>query len=128
MNMLNDSRCRLLCAISLGALAALGGCKEKGEKTDRDSRGPESGLATAFALGPESSPVKIDMSKGWCGGHGVPESVCTRCDTSLIPQFKAANDWCDEHDLPETQCILCNPEVQARWEALQAQPNEAGST
>jgi cobalt-zinc-cadmium efflux system membrane fusion protein len=67
------------------------------------------------------------MSKGWCGGHGVPESVCTRCDGSLIPRFKAANDWCVGHDLPETQCILCNPEVKAKWEALKPRDPEADS-
>ncbi|MHC4089046.1 MAG: efflux RND transporter periplasmic adaptor subunit [Planctomycetota bacterium] len=128
MNTLYDNRCSIGGAFAIVVLAALGGCKEEGGQTERDSSGPERGLTTAFALGPESSPVEIDMSKGWCGGHGVPESVCTRCDTSLIPQFKAANDWCGEHDLPETQCILCNPEVQARWEGLEAQDNEVGST
>ena len=128
MNMLHNSRCRLLCAISIGALAALGGCKKESEKTDPGSKGPEKALTTAPVLGPETSPVKIDMSLGWCGGHGVPESVCTRCDTSLIPEFKAANDWCAGHDLPETQCILCNPEVQARWQAIEDRDSEVGST
>lgn len=69
-------------------------------------------------LGPDTSPVKPTLDKGWCGGHAVPESVCTRCDDSLIETFKKAGDWCKEHDLPETQCIKCNPEVEARWAAL----------
>lgn len=54
----------------------------------------------------------------WCGEHGVPEAVCTRCDSSLIASFKAKNDWCGEHGLPESQCIPCNPEVEAKWQAL----------
>jgi len=45
----------------------------------------------------------------WCGGHGVPESKCTRCDPSLVAAFKATNDWCSEHGLPESQCPKCNP-------------------
>ncbi|MDX2199472.1 MAG: efflux RND transporter periplasmic adaptor subunit [Phycisphaerae bacterium] len=70
------------------------------------------------ALGPDTSPIKPTLDKGWCGGHGVPESVCTRCDDSLIDTFKKAGDWCKEHDLPETQCFKCHPEVDARWAAL----------
>ncbi|HRE89813.1 MAG TPA: hypothetical protein PK095_11815 [Myxococcota bacterium] len=45
----------------------------------------------------------------WCGGHGVPESACTRCNPKLIPAFKATGDWCAEHGLPESQCKACNP-------------------
>src|SRR5262245_28161962 len=69
-------------------------------------------------LGPETSPVKPTMDEGWCGGHGVPESVCTRCNDSLVPTFKEAGDWCEEHNLPESQCTKCHPEVAARWAAL----------
>ncbi len=69
-------------------------------------------------LGPESSPVHPHLDDGWCGGHGVPESVCTRCDDSLIETFKAAGDWCGEHLLPESQCTRCHPEVAARWAKL----------
>lgn len=47
----------------------------------------------------------------WCGGHGVPESVCTRCNASLIPAFQATGDWCAEHGLPESQCKACNPDL-----------------
>ncbi len=72
----------------------------------------------AVEIGPDTSPVAIDMSLGWCGGHGVPESVCSRCDSSLIARFKEADDWCSEHGLPETQCELCNPGVTARWAAV----------
>lgn len=48
----------------------------------------------------------------WCGGHGVPESACTRCNPSLIAAFKATNDWCVEHGLPESQCLRCNPNLK----------------
>jgi len=71
------------------------------------------------AIGPKTSGMPIDMSQGWCAGHGVPESVCSRCNTSLIEAFKAANDWCAGHGLPESQCEACNPGAMARWAALE---------
>ncbi len=81
--------------------------------------------STVPALGPESSPIKPTLDEGWCRGHGVPESVCTRCNDSLIPKFKEAGDWCAEHGLPESQCIVCNPEVQAKWSKLNPAARDA---
>jgi len=69
-------------------------------------------------LGPASSTIEPTLDKGWCGGHGVPESVCTRCNSSLIPRFKEAGDWCLEHEMPESQCVICHPEVKAEWQKL----------
>jgi cobalt-zinc-cadmium efflux system membrane fusion protein len=80
--------------------------------------------AKTASFGPESSAVAPTLDGGWCGGHGVPESVCTRCDDSLIPKFKEAGDWCGEHALPETQCEKCHPEVAERWAALNPANNE----
>jgi len=48
---------------------------------------------------------------GSCVGHGVPEALCSRCNETLIPGFKAENDWCAGHDLPESQCVLCHPDL-----------------
>jgi cobalt-zinc-cadmium efflux system membrane fusion protein len=75
-------------------------------------------------VGPKGSAVPIDMSLGWCAGHGVPESVCTRCNASLIPTFKEAGDWCGGHNLPESQCLSCNPQVRDEWAALGPKPKE----
>ena len=58
-----------------------------------------------------------DHSGWWCPEHGVPEGECTRCDSSLIADFKAKEDWCDEHDRPESQCFLCDPELEAKFAA-----------
>ncbi|MCJ8344945.1 efflux RND transporter periplasmic adaptor subunit, partial [bacterium] len=46
-------------------------------------------------------------SLGFCGGHGVPEAFCTRCNSSLIKAFQSIGDWCQEHKLPESQCKKC---------------------
>lgn len=53
----------------------------------------------------------------WCKEHGVPESICTRCNESLIAGFKAKGDWCKEHGLPDSQCFVCHPELKAKFEA-----------
>ncbi|MBX3465499.1 MAG: efflux RND transporter periplasmic adaptor subunit [Planctomycetes bacterium] len=62
---------------------------------------------------PFCTPALLE-TKGFCGGHGVPEAICTRCHKDVIPAFKAINDWCAEHNLPESQCVTCNPEVAGR--------------
>lgn len=54
----------------------------------------------------------------WCKEHGVPESVCTRCNERLIPEFKRKGDWCAEHNLPESQCTTCKPELEAKFKAM----------
>src|SRR5262245_13341262 len=48
--------------------------------------------------------VKPGSYEDWCGEHQVPESMCTRCNPSLVAAFKATGDWCEEHGLPESQC------------------------
>lgn len=55
--------------------------------------------------------VKPGSHEDWCGEHQVPESLCTRCNPSLIAAFKATGDWCEEHGLPESQCKICNPKL-----------------
>jgi hypothetical protein len=56
--------------------------------------------------------VQAGSYEDWCGEHQVPESLCTRCNPSLIPAFKATNDWCAEHGIPESQCRICNPDLR----------------
>lgn len=92
------------------------GCERK--ESSKAAEEPTKPAAKTVSFGPESSAIAPTLEKGWCNGHGVPESVCTRCDDSLIPKFKDAGDWCKEHELPETQCTKCHPEVAKRWAAL----------
>jgi cobalt-zinc-cadmium efflux system membrane fusion protein len=78
-------------------------------------RQPDADAVAAAALCPHDikaarcpfcDPTLME-SLGWCGGHDVPEAICTRCSPSIIPAFKALGDWCAEHGLPESQCALC---------------------
>jgi len=100
------------------ASALTSGCdKKKSENKSPRSGGTSMKPATMSGIGPGASAVAVDMSEGWCGGHGVPESVCTRCGASP-EKFKEAGDWCEEHNLPESQCVVCHPEVEAEWAKL----------
>ncbi len=117
MNTLCDHRHRVSLTVTL-ALAIMGGCNETDEQQAQRGNGPLTKSITAFVIGPDSSAVPVDLSKGWCNGHGCPESVCTRCNSSLIAKFKAGQDWCAEHGLPESQCTNCNPTVREQWAAL----------
>lgn len=68
------------------------------------------------------------QKKGQCGEHGVPEALCTRCNPTLIPAFKAENDWCGGHSLPESQCLICNPELATKGAAPVQQPQTPAAT
>jgi thiol-disulfide isomerase/thioredoxin len=43
--------------------------------------------------------------------HRVPEPVCTRHHSELIPKFKRVGDWCAPHGVPESQCHECHPDL-----------------
>ena len=87
------------------------GCDPKGGPEQATS-GAVSAPASNTAAGHAPAGAKPGSHEDWCGGHGVPESMCTRCNPSLIPAFKATGDWCEEHALPESQCLICNPDLK----------------
>ncbi len=66
-----------------------------------------SGITTSGAISIASASDKL------CQYHGVAVDLCTRCDSALIPAFKAKGDWCAEHNLPESQCDICNPNLKS---------------
>ncbi len=60
------------------------------------------------AAPPDTSP-RVGDPDDWCGGHALPESMCTICNPELTAGFVEAGDWCIEHGLPESACPKCNP-------------------
>jgi len=94
-------------------LMAAVGCADQGNRSSESSSTPASGevAPASDASGSEHAPAGAvpGSYEDWCGSHGVPESVCTRCNPDLIPAFQATGDWCAEHGLPESQCLTCNP-------------------
>ena len=77
-----------------------------------------SGDAPAPAEAAAAEGEAHDHSGWWCAEHYVPEEVCTRCDASLVAEFKAKGDWCDEHELPDSQCFVCHPEHKEKFAEL----------
>lgn len=107
----------LIPIIMLSALTffALAGC-EREKQEDSKQTSPSATPAPASTPDPLSGHASPGVQPGshedWCGEHKVPESLCTRCNPSLVAAFKASKDWCDEHGLPESQCLVCNPDTK----------------
>ena len=86
---------------------ALGGC---GSGDREGAADPGSGVQPAAATD--------FVQRDWCVEHGVPESLCSRCDTSLAAKFQQKGDWCKEHNRPESQCFICRPDAEAKFAAV----------
>ena len=59
-----------------------------------------------------ASGIVPGSHEDWCDEHQVQETMCTRCDPSLIPAFKASGDWDEMHGLPKSQCLKCDPTLK----------------
>ena len=66
---------------------------------------------------PGEEHANHDHSGWWCPEHGIPEEVCTRCNSTLIASFKDKADWCDEHDRPDSNCFHCHPDLEQKFAA-----------
>lgn len=115
MKMIKSAKWWMVSA-ALGAALGLGGC-------DRDANKPSAGDATqnkpqGETPKPATQPIiPVKTVADWCPEHGVPESICTRCNESLVAGFKAKNDWCNEHGLPDSQCFKHHPELKEKFAA-----------
>jgi len=88
---------RLAGAVALGLVLLAAACDER-----------EAAPAPTTEQGATGAPALADPLD-WCAGHGLPESMCTLCNPSLVARFQQAGDWCAEHGLPESACPTCNP-------------------
>ena len=106
----------------MGMVAFVAGCGGGDATPTETAGGGDTTPASATAGHDDHDDEEGGAHDGWwCVEHGVPEGECTRCDSSLIAEFKEKGDWCKEHDLPESQCFKCNPKRAdkfiARYEA-----------
>jgi len=83
--------------------------------SDSDKPAPK---ASGSSAAPPAPLIKKAEVADWCKEHGVPESICTRCNSELIAGFKKKSDWCAKHELPESQCLKCHPELEAKFKAM----------
>lgn len=59
-----------------------------------------------------------DHSGWWCQEHGVPENICSLCNSEAAAKFKKDGDWCKEHDRAKSQCFKCEPKLYEKYEAM----------
>ena len=96
-----------------------GGCDDRGGDApagtaDTDAAGPR----VVDQPRPATRPIiPVAQMADWCPEHQVPESICTRCNGSLIAGFKAKGDWDERHDLPKSQCFECDPSLKQKFAA-----------
>ena len=107
-------RVRTVCemvTLAMLAMAVTAGCQEK-------QASPPPGGKAEQAKAPASRPlVPAARISDWCREHGVPESVCTQCNSSLAAGFKGQGDWCAEHSVPKSHCFKCRPELKEKFAA-----------
>ena len=102
-----------LLTLVLAVAMALGGCgKDDANSKTKTSQTPTSVTKPVAPLIPQ-----VQLTD-WCKEHTVPESICTRCNASLIAEFKKKGDWCAQHNLPDSQCFDCHPEHKTKFEAM----------
>lgn len=117
MSLMKRTRYGVLVVTVLALVAGTGACSRDGDKST--GGGNTGGKETTGAAKPTTQPlIPVVQVADWCREHGVPESVCTRCNTALIADFKKKGDWCKEHDLPESQCLICHPDLKEKFEAM----------
>lgn len=112
------SRNALVLSIVVLSASLLAGCP------DNKGQSPAAPSTSAAPVAPQAPLVPKAQIADWCGEHGVPESICTRCNTALVAEFQKKGDWCKGHGLPESQCVPCHPELKAKFEAMA--PKKAG--
>ncbi|MCP3920116.1 MAG: efflux RND transporter periplasmic adaptor subunit [bacterium] len=98
------------------------------DRAPSDPPASEATTASCEDHGVERCPFcdpSLLVTMGFCGGHGVPEAICTRCRDDLEQAFRDEGDWCDGHALPESQCEACNPGVLDKWKGA---ANQTAST
>ena len=97
----------------MAGMLALAGC-DKGDAGNTAK--PAEQKQAAEKPKPATQPIiPIAQANDWCPEHGVPESVCTRCNESLTAGFKEKGDWCEEHKLPDSQCFVHHPELKEKF-------------
>ena len=47
----------------------------------------------------EASSPRVATPSDWCGGHGVPESMCTVCNPALADHFRKRAAFIRKHRL-----------------------------
>ncbi len=98
------------------ATAFIAGCGESrtAPNTEANTDATDHTSATAAS---EESVTSGDHSGWWCVEHGIPEDVCSMCNSKVAAEFQRKGDWCDEHNRARSQCFHCDPALEQRFAA-----------
>jgi cobalt-zinc-cadmium efflux system membrane fusion protein len=97
----------LIAALAVGVALLTTGCRDAGTASSGAPAGSQARGAPHQTTG--GPAARVGDAADWCGGHALPESMCTKCNPELLEKFKGAGDWCQEHGFPESACPVCNP-------------------
>ena len=117
--MRNKTHTMHLAALAVGIAVLATGCRNSDTTTSHGSAGAEQVEGTGSKVGDRAgskaagaetkTQARVGDPSDWCGGHALPESMCTKCNPELVDKFKSAGDWCEAHGFPESACPKCNP-------------------
>jgi hypothetical protein len=100
--------------ITLGVIATIAflaaGCdKEGGQAQNKEGQGGTKRVNDKKAH---------DHSGWWCEEHGIPEKLCSLCNSEAAAKFKSEGDWCKIHDRAKSQCFKCEPKLYEKYAAM----------
>lgn len=111
----------LACSIGLvGFITGCGGTPVPKSQTEAKQHAATSGRVENDKHDHETaakSGKEHDHSGWWCNEHGVPEEICSLCDSKVAAELQKKGDWCKEHDRADSQCFICHPELEAKFAA-----------
>lgn len=99
------------------AMAVIAGCGESRPAAPETEAKTDAHEHTTDTSAAEVSATAGDHSGWWCVEHGIPEDVCSMCNSKVAAEFQRKGDWCDEHDRAKSQCFHCDPALEQRFAA-----------
>jgi hypothetical protein len=109
-----EMRKMMLLAV-VGLSLVLFGCNKPADNapaTDGHVHTAGDGHNHSDASAPQGTGHDVD---GWCVEHGIPEEICSLCNSKVAAEFKKGGDWCKEHNRAESQCFLCDPSLKEKF-------------
>lgn len=117
-------RTALAVLLALLSLAGAGACDRKPAHHADDGHAGHTDAPDTAQQAVLHAPADVvpGSYEDWCGEHEVAESLCTRCNPTLVAAFQATGDWCTDHGLPRSQCRTCNPSLVIQRPPQKAAP------
>ncbi|MDR1477676.1 MAG: hypothetical protein LBJ00_01910 [Planctomycetaceae bacterium] len=99
---------KMILLVAAGVGLVFLGCNKAAEKA------PEPDAHGHQVSAPQGTGHDVN---GWCVEHGVPEAICSLCNSKVAAELKKAGDWCNEHSRAESQCFICDPTRKEKFAA-----------